>query len=103
MQQQQPSIEIKRSTEHLTAKQITDRVTNMVKTLSVDMSLTTSWHEPSNSVLFESTEGLAKGTTGYLQLCSGYINLAVRLPMLLHVQKNSIEKEINQVLDDNLK
>jgi putative polyhydroxyalkanoate system protein len=100
--QQPPSIDIERDTSSLDPQQVADKVTNMVATLKEQFGLTTSWHEQSRAVLFESVSGLAKGTKGYLQLLPKSIKLAVHLTPMLVVQKAAIEQEINAVLDQNL-
>lgn len=74
----------------------------MVERLQSQFSLTVTWDEPSKSFGFSANDGLAKGTNGYLQIGPGWIHLIVRLPMMLQIQKASIEKEVVEVLDTAL-
>jgi hypothetical protein len=98
----QSEIVIRRDTSHIPPDDLSNRVKSMVGALQKQLVLTTSWDEKSRSVLFQADAGLAKGTNGYLQIGPGWINLVVRLSMILSVQRVAVETEINAVLDEAL-
>ena len=97
------SIDIRRTTTHIPNEEVAKRVTEMIGSLAEQLQLSTQWDAQSSSVLFEAQTGLAKGTKGHLQIGPGWINLVVRLSMILQVQKAAVEKEINEVLDEALR
>lgn len=98
----QSEIVIRRDTSHIPLSDLSNRVNAMVGALKEQLSLTTSWDEQSKSVLFQAEAGLAKGTNGYLQIGPGWINLVVRLSMILAVQRVAVETAINTALDEAL-
>jgi len=99
------AIDIRKETSHIPADDLSKRINTMVAKLTQELSLTTRWDAASQSVCFEAKTGLAKGTDGHLQIGPGWINIVVRLPMMLRIQTGivkAVEEQINKTLDEAL-
>jgi len=96
-------IEMTKSTEHLPAEVVGQRVGAVTTGLQSTLNLQTRWDDNSSTVLFESMDGFAKGVTGTLQIRPGELHLVVHLPMLLRVQADAVEAQINEMFEEALK
>lgn len=70
----------------------------VAKSMADSLGLTWSWKDE-QTVTFACPRGLAKGTTGRLEITEATLRLVIELPFLLAAMKSRVQKSVDEELD----
>ena len=89
------TIDIKRP--HSLDKEVAKtRAEDLAKKMQEKFGLAYKWE--GDKIKFDAPSGLAKGTTGTIEISSSEVKVAIDLPFLLRAMKGKIEDKINENL-----
>ncbi len=69
---------------------------------SMDEKLGLTWRWEGDHIHFEAPSGVAKGTTGTVEVTDSIVRVQINLPFLLRVLKGKVESKVNEKLDEIL-